>query len=257
MKQLNLIPMAGRGQRFLDAGYRIPKPLIEIEGRFMIDHAASSLPLADGWIFICQKEHDDEAGISEQLKKRYTNAEVILLDHLTEGQASTCMLAESLVDDNTCINIGACDNAMIYDRDLWAESINDADILVWTFRNNPAVLQKPEMYSWASTPDGCGIRNIAVKRPLSNEPMQDHALIGAFTFRKAYDFFSCGHEMHDKRRMINGEFYIDELVNVGLQRGLKAKVFEVSYYIGWGTPCDLKTYHYWKNSLDYFLGNKE
>ncbi|MDA8698169.1 hypothetical protein N9M41_06800 [Rhodopirellula sp.] len=256
MKRVNLIPMAGLGQRFTDAGYKVPKPLIDIGGRFMIDRAASSLPPAEYWVFICRKEHEDRAAISSKLKKQYPAAEVLILDHFTQGQASTCMLAEPFLDEDDCVSIGACDNAMIYQDESWERQISDTDILVWTFRNNPAVLQKPQMYSWAAQSEEF-ISRIAVKQPLSNNPMRDHALIGAFTFKKAGDFLRCGRKMHRENRKVNGEYYIDELVNVGIEIGLRAKVFEVDYYIGWGTPQDLETYYYWENSLKHFLGKGE
>ena len=57
MRKVNLIPMAGNGQRFIDEGYSIPKPLIEINGLPMILRSAKSLPKADQWIFICKKDH--------------------------------------------------------------------------------------------------------------------------------------------------------------------------------------------------------
>ena len=250
--------MAGRGQRFVDAGYNTPKPLIEIDGQFMIEHAAASLPPADQWIFICQRDHEKDAGIGEKLRERFSNADVVFLDNITNGQASTCLLAESLVDKSSPLNIGACDNAMIYDKTKWDRYLQEADILVWTFRNNPAVTQKPEMYSWAvQSQNESQIQSISVKRPLSSNPMQDHALIGAFSFKNASDFFQCGKELHEKDRTHNGEFYIDELVNVAIEKGLKAKTFEVDFYIGWGTPNDLATYHYWKHSLNHFFGKNE
>ena len=49
--------MAGEGQRFLDAGYSMPKPLIDVNGLPMIIRAAKSLPKADQWIFLCKQDH--------------------------------------------------------------------------------------------------------------------------------------------------------------------------------------------------------
>ena len=67
MRRVNLIPMAGAGQRFVDAGYKVPKPLIEIEGLPMVVKAAKTLPPADQWIFICKEEHIRENGIDKLL----------------------------------------------------------------------------------------------------------------------------------------------------------------------------------------------
>ena len=52
MRRVNIIPMAGEGIRFADQGYRLPKPLIPINGVPMVVRAAKCLPDADLWIFI-------------------------------------------------------------------------------------------------------------------------------------------------------------------------------------------------------------
>ena len=91
MRKVNLIPMAGDGKRFIDAGYTTPKPLIEINGLPMIVHAAKSLPKADLWIFICRENHIAEAGIDKVLKAFFPGAIVLSIGYLTEGQASTCL----------------------------------------------------------------------------------------------------------------------------------------------------------------------
>ena len=50
MRKINLVPMAGEGKRFLDEGYKIPKPLIKIHCIPMFVHAAKALPKADLYI---------------------------------------------------------------------------------------------------------------------------------------------------------------------------------------------------------------
>ena len=54
-----VVPMAGRGQRFVDAGYRVPKPLIPVHGVPMIRLVIANLMprRPHRFIFICQREH--------------------------------------------------------------------------------------------------------------------------------------------------------------------------------------------------------
>lgn len=59
---LNIVlPMAGRGRRFHEAGYVIPKPLIEIHGIPMIKLVVDNLtPRCEHrFIFVAQREHID------------------------------------------------------------------------------------------------------------------------------------------------------------------------------------------------------
>jgi hypothetical protein len=59
----------------------------------------------------------------------------------------------------------------------------EVDGWIWTFRNNPAVLQNPKMYGWVETfQDSVRAKRVLCKIPLSETPMNDHAVIGAFTF---------------------------------------------------------------------------
>ena len=139
MRRVNLIPMAGEGKRFLDAGYSLPKPLIKLEGVPMVVRSAASLPSADCWIFICRSEHVKKYGIDNQLKKFFPNPEIITVNYLTEGQASTCLLAKDLLRREDQLNVCACDNFMDYDINAFEKSIDNSDALIWTFRKNESV----------------------------------------------------------------------------------------------------------------------
>lgn len=239
--------MAGAGQRFADVGYRLPKPLIPVADKPMIVRAAGCLPKPDQWVFVCRQEHIAQAQIDLELKKLFQPAEIISVDHLTEGQACTCLLAKDKLAPDAVLTIGACDNAMNYDPAKFEAAIgaSDCDALIWTFRNNPAVLQDPRMYGWVDADaNGC-VRRVSVKVPISDKPMNDHAVIGAFTFKRAKDFVNAAEAMIHANRRIKNEFYVDEAMNVAVEQGLRVKVFEVEHYICWGTPRDLDTYNYW------------
>lgn len=252
MSRVNLIPMAGAGQRFVDAGYRLPKPLIPVAGVPMVVRAARSLPEADDWIFVCRESHVREAGIDAALRGHFPGARVVRVEELTEGQACTCLLAKSLLRPDDQLTIGACDNSMTYDRRLLSALENDpaVDAWIWTFRRNPAVLQNPRMYGWVAVDARDVVQRVSCKIPISESPMEDHAVIGAFTFKRAGDFIACAEAAITANRRINNEFYVDEVMNGVVESGLRVKAFEVSRYICWGTPRDLDVYDYWRT---YFL----
>ena len=94
MRKINLVPMAGEGKRFLDEGYRTPKPLIKINGIPMFVHAAKALPKADLYIFICLKRHVKTFKINQVIKSFFPKSKIIILDKVTNGQAATCLKAE-------------------------------------------------------------------------------------------------------------------------------------------------------------------
>ena len=45
---------------------------------------------------------------------------------------------------------------------------------------------------------------------------------------------------------INNEFYVDEAINNLVAMGKKVGVFEIDYYVCWGTPNDYRSFEYWK-----------
>ena len=81
--------MAGEGKRFKDAGFLIPKPLIEIDGFPMVVKALESLPKASKNILIVRKDQIDVKGLKLLLDKYFKNIVIIEIECLTEGQAST------------------------------------------------------------------------------------------------------------------------------------------------------------------------
>ena len=243
MRHVNLIPMAGAGQRFVDAGYTVPKPLIEIDGEPMIIRAAKSLPPADYWIFICQEEHILEHGIDEKLRQYFPNSDVISVRYLTEGQACTCMLAKDVLRPDDQLTIGACDNSMEDDQKKFRNQIASSDALVWTFRNNPAVEKNPKMYGWVEVDNDGKSKRVSCKEPISDNPLRDHAVIGAFSFRQAELFLQAVDSMIAKNRRINGEFYMDVAMDECITLQNSVLPMEVSTYTCWGTPEDLEKYN--------------
>jgi dTDP-glucose pyrophosphorylase len=241
-----LIPMAGAGSRFVDAGYSIPKPLLPLMGTPMVVKAALALPLSDKYIFVVRDFQIKDFQIDQHLKKYFSNSEIIVLDHLTEGQAITCLKAKPLIDNDESILIGASDNGMVYDREAFNEACKDTDALVFTFRNNPSVLAKPQAYGWVQVNHSNEVEKVSVKVPISNTPMNDHAVVGAFWFRKGSMFVEAAEHMVANNKRINNEFYVDECINDLIELGYKVKAFEIEHYVCWGTPNDYETFNYWE-----------
>ena len=64
------------------------------------------------------------------------------------------------------------------------------------------------------------------------------------------DFLRSVERMKERDGKINNEYYVDNAINDAIALGLKCIVFEIDYYICWGTPNDLRTFEYWQNCFD-------
>ena len=207
MRKVNLIPMAGNGQRFLDEGLITPKPLIEINGLPMVIRAASCLPEADLWIFICRENHIKSHNIDIIIKKHFPKSIILSANKPTDGQASTCLLASDHLRPDDILTIGSCDNGMEYEYNLFNVLLTENDALIWTFRNNSVVLKNPKMYGWVSLYGEGSVSGVSCKQPISKNPLYDHAIIGAFTFKAARIFIESAQRTIKKNRRINNEQY--------------------------------------------------
>lgn len=254
--RVNLIPMAGEGQRYKNAGYTIPKPLIDISGVPMFVRAARSLPSGDKYIFVCRQSHLDMSRAAIEIKRYFPNSIIIPVEKLTEGQAITCMLAVDNIPADASLTIGASDCDMIYSDNKSEEYFSDPSIdgWIWTFRNNPIVLQNPKMYGWVEVGGTNNAIKVSCKVPISENPLNDHAVIGAFTFKKAKYFFDAVNAMCAAKDRINNEFYVDVAINYAITSGLNIRVLEVDKYICWGTPQDFELYQYWRGYFEKRMG---
>jgi NDP-sugar pyrophosphorylase family protein len=272
-----LLPMAGHGSRFSAAGYSTPKPLIEVSGKPMVVQATDSLPPAGRYVFVALKGHLESSNIEEALKLSYPGCSIVALDHVTEGQACTCAFgvenADPPIDLGKPLIIGACDNGMGYDREAFrALTLNEnVDAVAFTFRNHPASKRNPKAYGWIKTArslepvsqslnpvsqsfspanlaeNGADcIAGVSVKVPISETPENDHAIVGSFWFRKAHYLLDGLKRLQERNVRVNNEFYVDSLIGELVEMGLDCRVFEIDYYVCWGTPDDLKVFQYWQ-----------
>ena len=254
-----VIPMAGAGQRFADAGYKMSKPAIPTYDRRtgemipMVVCATKDLPgvLEKGEnITYIDRDFHKFSGVEEEIRHYYPKASFITIDHLTEGQACTCLLAKDYIDREEELLIAGCDNGMEFSCDEFDMCRKEADAIVFTYRNNESVLENPNAYGWMIVDGNNRIVGTSIKKAISDSPMNDHAVVATFWFRKGNIFVEAAEKMISENDRINNEFYVDQVVKHIIDMGYKAKVFEISRYIGWGTPHDYeayqKTFEYWK-----------
>lgn len=257
-----LMPMAGEGSRFKTEGYTIHKPVIPtIDWRTgkeipMVIAAAKDLPgIEEGSniIFVDRTFHKEE-GVQNTIKTYFKNSKFVTLTKLTEGQTCSCLEAKDLLPPDEPLMIGGCDNGMIFNYKNFLQASQEADVLVFTYRNNEAVLKKPNAYGWVKVDSNNNVTGVSVKKAISENPMRDHAVVSSFWYKKGSYFIDSSKKMIEANDRVNNEFYIDQSINYCVSMGLKVKVFEIDRYLCWGTPADYENYQqtikYWKSFND-------
>lgn len=228
-----LIPMAGEGSRFAKEGYIFPKPLIEVNGKPMIQRVVENLDFASEYIFLVRKSHVNKyIGLLDTLK-RITNdsCKIIEVDSLTEGAACTALLAKDYINCDDDLLIANSDQFVQYERQNFVslKNMTKASGVVWTFN---AVHPK---WSFVKTNSRGYVTEVAEKRPISNI-----ATCGIYWYRKGSDFVKYAEQMIDKEIRINNEFYIAPVYNEMIEDNKPLIPFYVHKMWGLGTPEDLK-----------------
>ena len=200
-------------------------------------------------IYVDRTFHKED-GVEDAIRAYYPQASFITVDHLTEGQACTCMLAEEMLDPEEPLLIAGCDNGMDIDREVFDRLTEECDCIVFTYRHNEAVLANPDAYGWMITDDEGNITDTSIKKAISDTPMEDPAVVATFWFKKAKVFLEATRKMIAEDDRINGEFYVDQTAKHVLELGYRGKIFDIRRYVGWGTPADYegyqKTWQYFK-----------
>lgn len=239
-----VVPMAGRGSRFVEAGYALPKPLIDIYGHPMIEYVSRNITpsCAHRFIYVCQKEHLERFRLHEKLSAMSPGCEIITVDHITDGAACTVLLAEKIIDSEDPLMIANSDQFVDTDMDQYLSEIGDRDGLIMTM---PATDAKWSYIKYDES------NNVTVVR--EKEVISDQATVGIYNYRCGRNFVSYAHHMIDKNIRVNNEFYVAPVYNEMIRDGMKITYKDVGKAMyGLGTPNDLDAFMKTELCKSYF-----
>jgi dTDP-glucose pyrophosphorylase len=236
MKKYNLlIPMVGRGQRFRDAGFSIPKQLIQVGHQQMIDWSMSCIKKEDcNQIFIIRRDTVDVNRMDAVLKSKFgDDIKIVIAENETNGTVSSCLLAENYINNELPITITTLD--MYFEPHFDPSQVTNSDGVVLTFNaENPA-------YSYSQVGDDGYVIRTAEKEVISN-----HAHAGLYHFAKGSTFVRLAKEMIKRNIRVKNEFYVAPLYNLFIEEGMKISIQPIDRLWSMGTPDERK----------YFLDNE-
>ena len=232
-----VIPMAGRGSRFAEAGYAFPKPLIDVKGKTMIEVVVQNLrpTIPHQFIFICQREHYEKYDLYNVLKRATQgNFEVVQIDGVTQGAACTVLCATQYINSDEPMLIANSDQYIDTSiEDFIAAGAAKGDGLIMTFEAS-----HPK-WSYARVNDEGRVIEVAEKKVISN-----HATVGIYYYAHGKDFVAGAQEMIHKDIRHNNEFYVAPVYNELILAGKQIYIYPIDAATmhGLGTPEDLNTF---------------
>ena len=228
-----LIPMAGAGSRFEQAGYTFPKPLIEVNGKPMIQVVVENLNIDANYIYVVQKSHREKYNLDTMLNLITPGCKIVEVDVLTEGAACTALLSKEYIDNDSPLFFANSDQFVEWDSNefMYKMQESNCDGGIVTFKAT-----HPK-WSFVKIDDNGFVTEVAEKNPIS-----DNATVGYYYWKHGSDFVKYAEQMVERNIRVNNEFYVCPVFNQAIEDCKKIRIFESSKMWGLGTPEDLKFY---------------
>ena len=216
-KMTIIITMAGLGSRFRKAGYKVPKYMITAKGKTLFDWSMDSLldynKHIDRYVFVVRKEDNASNFIKEHCKKYgVDDVQIVEIDYMTDGQATTCMLAIPYVDPESAI--------MVYNIDTYVEPYEMKFAEISGDGHIPCFHAEGDHWSFAKLDEAGRVTEVREKVRIS-----DNCTLGAYYFSTAdlYKRLYCEYYADDSNLEKN-EKYIAPLYNYMIQLGMNVTI---------------------------------
>ena len=222
-----LIPMAGAGSRFQQAGYTFPKPLIEVKGKPMIQVVVENLNIKANFIYVVQKEHREKYNLDTLLNLITPNCKIVEVDGITEGAALVlpALLAKEYINSENPLFFANSDQFVEWDSNEFLYKMNEtnADGGIVSFRAT-----HPK-WSFAKIDEQGLVTEVAEKNPIS-----DIATVGYYYWKQGSDFVKYAEDMIEKDIRVNNEFYVCPVFNQAIEDGKEIRTFDIPKMWGLG-----------------------
>jgi dTDP-glucose pyrophosphorylase len=253
-----IIPMSGIGKRFIQAGYKVPKPLIKVDKKPIIEHVCNLFPGEDKFTFICNAKHLADTNIKKVLKNIKPNANIIEIANHKKGPVYAVSLVNKLIENDEEVIVNYCDFGTYwnYQNFLNHTRNRNADAAIPAYKGfHPHMLGNTnyafmkEKKQW--------MLEIKEKEPFTNNRMEEYASNGTYYFKKGMYVKKFFQELIDKNINLKGEYYVSLVYNLLVSNGLKVSIYEIQHMLQWGTPQDLKEYIMWSKYFSNILEQKK
>lgn len=227
-----IIPMAGSGSRFFKAGYKDPKPLIDVNGKPMIQRVVENIQIPGNYIFIVQAEHYEKYNLEDTLTSLVPGCKIIQVNGVTDGAARTVLLATQYIDNSRPLVIANSDQLLDWDSSDFISQLLD----IGSDGNMALFLANEDKWSYAKIKNN-RIIEVAEKIVISN-----NASTGIYGWANGSDYVKYAEQMIKKDIRVNNEFYICPVYNEAIQDNKRILPIFIEKMHGLGTPEDLQNY---------------
>jgi NDP-sugar pyrophosphorylase family protein len=250
--------MSGIGKRFIEAGYKVPKPLIRVDEKTIIEHVCNLFPDEDKFTFICNSKHLANTNIKQVVQSIKPNANIIEIPNHKKGPVYAVSLVNEIIEDDEEVIVNYCDFGTYWDYKNFLKHTRDrdADGAIVAYKGfHPHMLGNTN-YAFMQDKKQWMLK-IQEKEPFTNNRMQEYASNGTYYFKRGSYVKKFFQKLIDNNINVRGEYYVSLVYNLLVSNGLKVSIYEIQHMLQWGTPQDLEEYSMWSKYFSNILEQKK
>jgi len=217
-----LMPMAGKSLFFDNPGFHYPKPLIEIQGKTMVELAINNYRLVKEkhkFIFVVNKNDCVRYHVDNVLSLVTDhNCEIIRLTNETKGAACSALMAVDYIDSDDKLIITNSDQIIDVDLNEILASFDKRNLDAGVVCFNTV----HPRWSFVRTDEHLAIIEAAEKRPISNK-----AIAGFYYFKKGSMFVEAAMASIEKGASVDGIFYVAPVINELILKSMNLGIYEI------------------------------
>jgi NDP-sugar pyrophosphorylase family protein len=242
-----VIPMSGIGRRFLEAGYKEPKPLIDVDGKPMIHHVIDLFPGEKNFLFICNDKHLAETPMRKILAEKVPSCLIQEVSiHNRKGPVHAVSQAFQHIDDDDEVIVSYCDYGTVWNYQEFLKDMrqNHAAGGIAAYIGFHPHMLGTDNYAFMKH-ENMFLVDIQEKKSFTNNKMMEYASNGTYYFRTGALLKYYFTKLMDQGIDVGGEYYVSLVYKLMVQDHLAIRIFEIQKMLQWGTPSDLEVYKHW------------
>ena len=260
LKAQLVVPMSGMGKRFLEAGYKKPKYLIEVNGKTILEHVVDMYPNVQKLLFIINRTHfeSSEYELMSFFSKIAPAAQVCVIEEHKKGPGWAVHQAQAYLAEDIPIILNYCDFASTFNLENLKKLISrlkdgEIDGAIPTYTGFHPHMIREKRYAYLLLDAAGNLEGIQEKASYTNNPMREPASSGAYIFSCKKVLIESLDEQIEENYSLNGEFYLSLTYKSLIRRGAKVVNFELDQFLQWGTPQDLGEFYFWETIFTQLL----
>jgi NDP-sugar pyrophosphorylase family protein len=239
----------GAGQRFADRGYTLPKPLLDVAGRTLLEHSLAAVPGQES-VVVTRADLGDDGAVADFAARE--GATVVELEKLSRGQADSALQGLRALPAEAAarpVTVTACDAVPRPAPGAFEAALAAAGedgLVVWTAPGYRLARRRPQQYGWV-TWDDAGLVERTWLKQAPEDPAASGVIIGTFSFPSVTGAVADIESLMDSDETVNGEYYLDSLVRRTIADGRPVVALLLDSFVSLGTPDEYETFRYWQS----------